>query len=73
MAAPVHKVAPNPSVIGQLAQAATAAEDALAELAHSRTQQTLSAFGAVVSSTCPGLLHRSAVARVGIRRFSALR
>jgi len=73
MGAPVIKVSPNASFFTQAAAAAAEAEDAIAQLSHSRIQQSLSAFGTVVSSTVPGILQSSGVYRGGIRRFASLR
>jgi len=73
MAAPLLKVSPTQTLFDALSDAAQDADAALGSLNMPKVHQTLSAFGTVVSSTCPGILHRAGVARLGIRRFAALR
>jgi hypothetical protein len=73
VAAPLLKVKPTQSLFDSLSESAQDAEAALGSLNTPKVHQTLSAFGSVVSSTVPGILHRAGVARLGIRRFAALR
>ena len=71
--APIRKVAPSGFITGPLSAAVAKA------LAHDPNtvppsiQDSLSALGVVLSSTAPGSLHRSAVARLQMRRLRGLR
>lgn len=73
MAAPIRKVAPNAFIIGPLITAVEAATETLHAAQDPGIHTTLSTFGAVVSSTAPGSLHRAAAARSQIRRLIALK
>ena len=73
MAAPIVRVAPNGFITGPLSQAITDALAAGQGAESPGVHRTISTFGAVVSSTVPGVLHRSAVARSGIRRYATVR
>jgi hypothetical protein len=72
MAAPIRKVAPNAFITGPLTTAIGKAESALTAAEAKPIQDSLSAFGTIVSSTAPGALHRATVYRSQIRRLIAL-
>ena len=71
--APIRKVAPSGFITGPVSAAVAKA------LAHDPNavppsiQDSLSALGVVLSSTAPGSLHRSSVARLQMRRLRGLR
>lgn len=73
MAAPIRKVAPNGWGLSGLAANLEQAAKVVADETGGQIHDTLSAFGAVVSSTAPGSLHRASSARRNIRRISGLR
>ena len=72
MAAPIRKVAPSAFITGPLsaAIAKVLARDPTA--VPPSIQDSLSALGVVLSSTAPGSLHRSTVARLQMRRLRGI-
>lgn len=73
MPAPILKVAPNLFTHGSVTVKGGGTVTGDQATASEPIQKSLSAFGAVISSTAPGSLSRAAVARGQIRRLGGVR